>query len=155
QNRPADARRLLLDVKTKLPKNPAVAVKLAVNLMPDLPARARVEIDQFIKAAPRNPLGYVLLGEAQYRTGQFAEAEATLSKELAPSSRYPQVHFFLGKLAQQKGQTDKAIEHFENSLNIDRGYIPSRMALAEIFLKSDKLADAREEIRKTLEFDPG
>jgi tetratricopeptide (TPR) repeat protein len=155
QNRPVDVRKLLLDLKTKFPQSAAVAAKLATNLMPDQPDRARIEIDQVIKTQPKNPLGYILLGENQYRTGQFAEAEATLGKEPALSSPFPQVHYFLGNIAAQKGQTDQAIGHFEKSIAINKGYIPARMALAQTYLKTGKLGDSREEIRKILELAPG
>ncbi|HEY2382183.1 MAG TPA: tetratricopeptide repeat protein [Terriglobia bacterium] len=155
EKRPADVRKLLLDLKTKFPKDITVAVKLAQNLLPDQPDRALPEIDQVIKTQPKSPLGYVLLGEAQFRTGKFAEAEATLSKEPALSSPFPQVHFFLGNLATQKGQVNDAIGHFEKSAAINKNYLPARMALADLYLKTGKLADAREEVQKILAVAPG
>ncbi|MBO0800108.1 MAG: hypothetical protein J2P31_14910, partial [Blastocatellia bacterium] len=121
----------MLDLKTKFPQNATVAARLAANLMPDQPDKARPEIDQVIRTQPKNPLGYVLLGENQFRTGQFTEAEATLGKEPALSSPYPEVHFFLGNIAAQKGQIDQAVGHFEKSLTVNKSYIPARMALAE------------------------
>src|SRR5215831_7666485 len=154
QNRPADVRKLLLGLKTKFPQDAVVAAKLATNLMPDQPDKARTEIDQVIRTQPKNPLGYVLLGENQFRTGQFTEAEATLSKEPALSSPFPQVHFFLGKIAAQKGQTDQAAGHFAKSLAVNKSYIPARLALAETYLKTGKLADSREEIQTILELAP-
>lgn len=155
ENRPADVRKLLLDLKTKFPKDITVAVRLAQNLLPDQPDRAMPEIDQVIKTQPKNPLGYVLQGEAQFRTGKFAEAEATLSKEPALSSPFPQVHFFLGNLAEQKGQVNDAVGHFEKSVAVNKNYLPARMALAEIYLKTGKLADSRQQVQKILAVAPG
>src|SRR5262249_33732666 len=123
-NRPADARRLLLDLKKKFPKNLDVSIKLATNLMPDQPERGRQEIDQIIKTSPQNALGYVLLGESQFRMGQFDAAEATLGKDPAVNSRIPQVQFILGELAMRKGQVDPAIDHFEKSIAVDARFIP-------------------------------
>jgi len=154
QNRPADVRKLLLDLKTKFPQNIAVAAKLAANLIPDQPDKARPEIDQVIRTQPKNPIGYVLLGENQFRTGQFTEAEATLGKEPALSSPFPQVHFLLGNIAAQKGQIDQAVGHFQKSLTVNKSFIPARMALAETYLKTGKLADSRAEIRTILELAP-
>jgi tetratricopeptide (TPR) repeat protein len=155
QGRPADVRKLLLDLKTKFPQSVPVATRLATNLMADQPDRARTEIDQIIKMQPKNPLGYVLLGENQFRKGQFTEAEATLSKEPALSSPVPQVHFFLGSIAAQKGQVDQAIGHYQKSLALNKGYIPARMALAQIYLRTNKLADSRQELQTVLESAPG
>jgi tetratricopeptide (TPR) repeat protein len=154
QNRPADVRKLLLDLKTKFPKNAEVAAQLATNLMLDQPERARNEIDQIIKTQPKNPLGYALLGEYQFLTRQFTEAEATLGKEPALSSRFPQVHYYLGKIAAQKGQIDQAVGHFEKLLMVNKSYIPARLALAETYLKTGKLADSRGEIQAILELEP-
>jgi tetratricopeptide (TPR) repeat protein len=155
QNRRGDVRKLLLDLKTKFPKNFAVASALAVDLMQDQPDRARTEIDQMIKTDPRNPLGYLLLGESQFIAGQFAAAEETLGKDPALNSRFPQVHFFLGDLAVRKGQLDQAIDHFHKSLALNKTYLPARLALAETFLKKGKLAESREEVRNTLQIAPG
>src|ERR1043165_7848077 len=72
---PADARRLLLELKEKFPKSIDVAAKVALNLLQDQPDRARTEIDQIIKMEPNNPIGYVLLGEHQFLSGQYDAAE--------------------------------------------------------------------------------
>ena len=153
ENRPGDVRKLLVDLKTKFPKDVTVATKLAQNLLSDQPDRAMPEIDQIIKTQPNDPFGYVLLGEAQFRRGKLAEAEATLSKEPALSSPYPEVHFLLGNLALQKGQVNEAVGHFEKSAAI-KNYVPARMVLAELYLNTGKLADSRQQIEQALAVDP-
>jgi tetratricopeptide (TPR) repeat protein len=154
RNRLDEARNLLFDLTRKFPKNVDVSIKLATNLMPDQPERARQEIDQIIKTSPQNVFGYVLLGESQFRLGQFDAAEATLRKDPALNSRIPQVHFILGELAMRKGQVDPAIDHFQKSIAVDTRFIPARLALAEIFLNKGKLADSHQEIGKILEIAP-
>jgi tetratricopeptide (TPR) repeat protein len=154
-NHPADARKLLLDLKSKFPANFELATKLATNLMADQPEQARKEIDQLLNAQPKNPLGYVLLGELQFRAGQFDAAEATLGKDPALNSRFPQVHFFLGNLAIRKGQIDQAQDHYQKSLSVNNAYLPARLALAELFMNRGKLADSRVEVEKVLKAAPG
>jgi tetratricopeptide (TPR) repeat protein len=154
-NHPADARKLLQDLKSKFPTNFELATKLATNLMADRPELARKEIDQVIDTQPKNPLGYVLLGELQFRSGQFDAAEATLGKDPALDSRFPQVHFFLGNLAIRKGQVDQAQDHYQKSLSVNNGYVPARLALAELFMNKGKLADSRVEVQKVLKAAPG
>lgn len=153
-NRGVDARKLLLDLKTKFPRNLEVSARLAANLIPDQPERARIEIDQITKAEPKSPVGYVLLGEYQYRLAQFDAAEATLGKDPALNSPFPQVHFLLGALARRKGQLDPSIDHFQKALKINAAFVPARLALAESFITKGRPADAREEIQRILKIDP-
>src|SRR5262249_27482198 len=85
KGRAADARKLLFDMRTQFPKSLAVTSTLAQNLLVDQPDKARVEIDEVIKAAPKNPIGYILLGQLQYNSAKYDDAEATLGKEPAIS----------------------------------------------------------------------
>jgi len=149
-SRPADARKLLLDLKGRFPQDVGVAARLAQILIQDQPDRARTEIDQILKADPRNPIGHILLGELQFFSRQYEEAEATLSKDPAVNSPFPEPHFFLGRLAALKGQTDQAQQHYQKSLEVNAGYLPARMALAELFMNKGRFADARVEVRNLL-----
>src|SRR5262249_10311725 len=139
----------------KFPANTAVSTKLAVTLLQTEPDRARTEIDQILKAEPKNPIGPILLGELQFFAGKYDEAEATLGKDPAINSPHPEPHFFLGNIAQRKGQNDQAQDHYQKSLAVNAGYLPARAALAGVFLSAGRLADSREELRKVLTVQPG
>ena len=153
--RRADARKLLMETKNKFPKNIAVAGRVALDSMQDHPDRARAEIDQIIKAEPKNPAGYILLGQLQYLSGQYDAAEATFGKDPAVNSPFAQPHFFLGNIAMRKGQIDQALSHYQKSLSVNSGYLPARVALAEVFLDKGRLADSKEELKKALDMQPG
>ncbi len=155
QNRAPDARKLLLELKPKFPNNVPVDAKLAGNLMQDRPKDAQPVIDEILKNEPKNPVGYVLLGELQYRTRQFDAAEATLGKDPALNSQFPQPHFLLGNIAALKGQLDQAQDHYQKALAINGQYMPARMASAENYLSKGNVADSREEVRKVLAAQPG
>jgi len=150
-NRLADARKLLLELKRKFPKNVGVAIKLATNLLQDRPEEARKEIDEILKAEPTNPAGHVLLGELEFTNGKMEAAEATLGTNPALNSPYPQAHFLLGSLSARKGNIDQAREHYQKSLAVNKNYAPARVALAEIYMNQGKLGDARQELRTVLE----
>jgi tetratricopeptide (TPR) repeat protein len=154
-NRAPEARKTLLEAKKKFPKSVDLSVKLATNLMQDQPDQARKEIDQIVQSEPRNPVGHLLLGELQYKTGKFDEAEATLGKDPALNSPFAQVHFLLGNLARRKGQVDQAQDHYQKSLALNGEYLPSRLALAEVFVEKGRLQDSREEVKKALQVQPG
>ena len=151
RDRTEDARKLLLELKEKFPKNLDVSTKVALNFLLEQPERAKTEIDEILKAEPNNAVGHVLLGEYQFVSGKYDEAEKTLSTAPAVDSAFPQVHFFLGNIAMQKGQADQAMFHYQKSLAVNGKYVPARVALAEIFLNKGKIADSKEEIRKALE----
>src|SRR5262249_31103899 len=131
RGRSADGEKLLLETKQKFPKDMNVAAKIASRFLQTQPERARPEIDMLIKNGPNNPLGYVLLGELQFNTGQFDEAEATFNRNPAINSPFAQPHFFLGNLALRKGQADQAIDHYQKALGVNGSYVPARIALAE------------------------
>jgi tetratricopeptide (TPR) repeat protein len=154
EGRPADARKLLVELKQRFAGNVTVQAKLAENLIQDQPEQARREIDEIIKNEPQNPLGAILRGEWQVARGQFDAAEATFSGNPAIGSDYPHPHYFLGNLAQRKNQLDVAQGHYQKALQLNNGYLPARTALAETFLKKGLTADAREEIRKVLAAEP-
>jgi tetratricopeptide (TPR) repeat protein len=154
QNRSSDARNLLLDLKKRFPQSLEVAAKLAVNLIEDQPDRARPEIDQIVKAEPKNPVGQILLGELQFASSQYTEAEATFGKDFLINGPFPEPHFFLGRIAAAKGQVDQAQDQYQKSLAANGRYLPARLAMAEIFLNRGRLAESREEIRKLLDTQP-
>jgi len=78
KDRVADAQNLLLDLEKRFPENIDVAGQLAASLMLDQPSQAQTRIDRIMKSDPKKPLGPVLLGELQFLSGKFEEAEATL-----------------------------------------------------------------------------
>jgi tetratricopeptide (TPR) repeat protein len=154
RSRRPDAKKLLLEIKQKFPANIDVATMIAVTLLQSDPDQARPEIDQILKSQPKNPIGPILQGELQFFTGKYQEAEATLGKDPAINSGYPEPHFFLGNIAERKGQIEKAQEHYQKSLEVNGAYLPARTALAEVFLNKGRLTDSREEIRKVLAVQP-
>jgi tetratricopeptide (TPR) repeat protein len=154
-NHAPEARKILLEAKKKFPKSIDLSVKLAANEMQDQPNEARKEIDQMLQLEPRNPVGHILLGELQYKTGKFDEAEATLGRDPALNSPFPQVHFLLGNLSRRKGLVDQAQDQYQKALALNREYLPARLALAEVFVAKGRLQDSREEVKKALQVQPG
>jgi tetratricopeptide (TPR) repeat protein len=149
--RQPDARNTLSELKKQFPENIDVAVKTALDLMQDQPEKAQAEIDLILKTAPKNPIGYLLLGNSQFAAGKYDDAEKTLNNTLVLDSPLPQVHFILGNIAVMKGLVDSGLFHYQKSLAVNSSYLPARVALAEVFLAKGRLADSKEELRKALE----
>jgi tetratricopeptide (TPR) repeat protein len=154
RERPLDSRKLLQEIEPKFPDNMEVRIRLAASLLPDQLDKARAEIDRILKAEPKSPVGQVLLGELQFASGQYNEAEATLGKDPAINSPFPEPHFYLGNIARAKGRLDEAQDRYQNSLLKNGGYIPAKVGLAQVFMQKGKTADAREEIRQVLSVRP-
>jgi len=154
KNRPADAEKLLSETKQKFPKSLDVAEKIALRFLKNQPDRARPEIEQILKAEPNNIVGNILLGELYVLTGQYDAAEAAFGKKSVLDGRFPQPHYFLGKIAFKKGQQNQAVDHYQKALAINRNFLPARVELADVLLNSGRLADSREEIGKALAVDP-
>jgi tetratricopeptide (TPR) repeat protein len=153
QNRRADARKVLLEAKSRFPESTELAIKIAQNLLIDKPEQAKQEIDRVLKAEPYNPAGYILLGEYQYSVGQYPEAAATLGKEPAISSPTPQVHYLLGKISMRNGKADEAQTHLEQSARMNDRYLAPKIALAELFIAKGQYSDARQQVQQTLKID--
>jgi len=154
RNRQEDARKVLIEAKSKFPESTELAMKIAENLLANKePQPAKQEIDRILKAEPYNPAGYVLLGEYQYSIGHFDEAAATLGKEPAISSPFPQVHYLLGKMSVRDGKLDEARTHFEESTRLSDRYLAPKIALAELFIAKGQYSDARQQVEQTLKID--
>jgi uncharacterized protein HemY len=69
RNQPMEARKLLLELKGKkeFAENLALAKVLAESFMSDEPARSQIEIDQILKARPKDPQGLLLQGRLQFQ----------------------------------------------------------------------------------------
>lgn len=154
QGRTDDAMRVLTEAKAKLKGSVPLSIEIAGFLIPSKLDEARREVDEILKAEPRNPAGHVLLGQLKYASEDYDGAAETLGKPPAYGSPYPQVYFLLGNMALRKGQLDEAQSHFQESLSYERNYLPSLIALTDLFLMKGNVSEARTRISQVLEIDP-
>jgi tetratricopeptide (TPR) repeat protein len=150
RNQLVEARKVLLELKSKeeFKEDLGLAARLATNFMADEPTRARIEIDQILKAKPEDPLGLLLLGRLQFQLGEYDDAKATLSKPQAVNSGQWEVFFILGSIEAKMANLDRSIEHYQKALTLNPDYYVARVALASVLLDKGKTADARVEIDK-------
>ena len=150
RNQPMEARKLLLELKGKkeFAENLALAKVLAESFMSDEPARSQIEIDQILKARPKDPQGLLLQGRLQFQLMDYDKARATLSEPQALNSGQPEVHYLLGTLEAKDNNLDRATEYFQKALTLNPNYFVARVALSSVLLDRGKTADARLEIDK-------
>ena len=81
-------------------------------------ARA-VTIERAIELQPR--AGHVIdsLGWVRYQEGKYSEAVELLERAARLSAPDPIIHNHLGDAYQQAGEVDKAIEHWQSSIELD------------------------------------
>jgi len=153
QNRSADSANVLFELKKKFSENMEVAIAIIEAVMTSQPDRAQSEIDQIRKANPKNPVGILLLARLQFSKGQLAAAETTIQKELGNTSM-PAAEYLLGQIADARGNLDLAQTHYQKSLQLNAGYLASRLGLAEVFFKQGSFKEARTEVKRVLDAQP-
>lgn len=77
---------------------------------------AETMLTKVLQAQPEHRRAMQLHGACLFRMGKVAEAEGVLESAL-PLNPSPQiVHYYLGLIAESKGEKDKALEHYREAL---------------------------------------
>jgi tetratricopeptide (TPR) repeat protein len=58
----------------------------------------------------------LLKGEVLFRRGKLDEAQSVLQDSLALNPSPELAHYFLGRIAETRGEKDKALEHYREAL---------------------------------------
>jgi tetratricopeptide (TPR) repeat protein len=104
------------------------------------------------------------LAEALSRDGaepgsdREAEAIRALEQSVRSNPGVPQSRVLLGKMLLRRGQVDRAIEHFEKALDLDKDNVAAAYQLAQVYRKNGKPQRAAELfaiVSKAKEEDPG
>lgn len=133
----------------------------AVKEYPDIPrlrliyASALVHLDKLSEAREQFQ---VLLNQSPYdveillslalislESGMVAESENYFKQLLALGQRKSTANYYLGWMAEQKGEYDQAREYFLNVMP-GKEFMTSRVALAQMLLKQGKVAEARQQL---------
>jgi tetratricopeptide (TPR) repeat protein len=155
EGRAAEADRILLDLRETFPSDTGVAASLAQALMLEDPERSRAEIDRILQIDPEGTAGHILLGTWLFTEGRYEEAEASLSRDRVVEGSSPVASFLLGRIAEIRGDPDRARIEFRNSVNLNPAYLPARLALAELLIRQGgRLEEARVEVSGVLALDP-
>jgi tetratricopeptide (TPR) repeat protein len=79
---------------------------------------------------------------------RFDEAMQLLQSWSADYPENPQPHYLMGLTYGERGQIPLAITSLQRAVELDRGYFPARLALANALLDSRKAKEALEEFQK-------
>jgi Flp pilus assembly protein TadD len=95
---------------------------------------------------PAHAPSLLLLGNTQFKKGNYAEAASALEKYLELQPNDARAHASLGLVYGQLGMADKSEAEFRNSLTID-GNADSAFGLAKLYYEQNKLEAALEHIQ--------
>ena len=115
---------------TMAPKTPELHYNLALALFANSNiVEARVALERALKIRPDYVKALVLLGRCLAATEQFDDAEQAFTKAITiePNNYLP--HYRLGRLHVYKGNSAKATESLDASLNINQQLMPAQEAL--------------------------
>ncbi|WP_252178967.1 tetratricopeptide repeat protein [Endozoicomonas sp. 4G] len=141
-----EAEKMLADAVKKHPENPRLRLiyaRVLVHL--DKLSEARKQFQVLLDQSPYDVEVLLSLALISLESGMLAESEKYFKQLLALGQRKSTAHYYLGWMAEQKGQYDQAQEYFLNVMP-GKDFMMSRVALVQMLLKQGKVAEAREQL---------
>jgi tetratricopeptide (TPR) repeat protein len=115
--------------------------------------RARSLFQDAIASDGGSTLARVRLGRVLWRLGERAAAQAELEKAIERSPGAPLLslaHLFLGRVHEDAGRLEQAVEHYRLSLALDPGAQAAAVALSHGLRRSGEMEEARAVLRLAL-----
>jgi len=112
-------------------------------------------LESAVKADPRFALGFASLGEAYRLKNQvdpnpkwIDQASASLKRAAGLNDRLPVVYVTLGRIHQDSGKHDLALQQFEQALRLNPRDADALNGLAHAYEKAGRIADAEAFFKK-------
>jgi Tfp pilus assembly protein PilF len=124
--------------------------KLDKNEEAERALRKAVELDP--KFAP----AYAYLGLIRARTGAYAEAISLYESALKADKKLAVVHHLIADaMLKQMNADARVIEtHLRQSVEMDPAFMPARLSLGKLFMRSQRWTDAAAEFEQVIKLDP-
>ena len=139
----AQTLRLLDAAAAQKPENPLVAQRIAdLYLLHGQSEKAEPLYLELLKRFPNIPGLRERLANIYIRLDRNAEAEKLLQEISRDNPTDPATHFFLGSLAYEAKQYDKAAEHYETALKLNPDFEPLYYDLAGVHIARNQPTEA-------------
>jgi Tfp pilus assembly protein PilF len=117
---------------------------------------AFVEFQKAIEQNPKDRDTRYALAHIYYQQQNFAEAERELKRVLKIDDRYPEAWNYLGKVYDEQGRTDLALEQFDRALSFPTYGTPDRSHYnkGRVYLKKGQPDKALESFLAALRVNP-
>ena len=85
---------------------------------------------------------------------QYPEAQTLLEKSLQKDSHNPETFYYLGLIAQEQNEDERAIELFKQAIKLVASFAHAHIALGSTYLKLKNYALAQQELEIGVKLDP-
>ena len=108
-----------------------------------------------LQLLPDNPQAQMYLGYTLLEQKKFPEARAWLEKSLLKDKSVPETFYYLGRLAQQESEDERAMELFRKAIELAPSYAFAHAALGASYLRLRNYPLAQQELELSIKLDPG
>lgn len=112
-------------------------------------------LEQAIKAAPRDPAAYNVLGGALRAIGDFERAVDVYKKALRSDGDFTDGHFNLANTYRDLNRLDEAAAHYAKAVALEPAFADAHFNLGLTFNALERFEDAEAAYRETLVHTPG
>jgi tetratricopeptide (TPR) repeat protein len=120
---------------------------------PDL-QEAEQAFRQFLKSRPDDSQGQINLGYVLLKQKRYAEARNLLERSTEKENATPESYYYLGLIAQEQNEDNRAVELFEKAIQLLPTYAYAHIALGSIYLKLKNYTRAQAELETGVKLKP-
>ncbi|HEY3700446.1 MAG TPA: tetratricopeptide repeat protein [Spongiibacteraceae bacterium] len=144
--RPKEAFARLQQMVEQNPYNRRLRLQYARLLTQSDMNKAREQFAILVAQSPGDADMLLSLALVSKETNALDEAEAYFQKLLAMNQHVQEAHFYLGQIAEQRGDRDTAIKHYEE-IPPGPDFFPALGRILELQLADNNIAGARKHLR--------
>jgi tetratricopeptide (TPR) repeat protein len=152
-----DCRARITEVESKVaalqPRSAPAASATPSSGSPELPLDRLTELQQAVKASPKDPAAYRDLGVVCFQLGQINPAIDALGHSIALDPNNVYAHNYLGCALMRKGHLEAAAKEFRKTIELDEGLTEAHYNLAILYATEDPpaLTAAKTHYKRALE----
>lgn len=154
---PAAAIIRLQESLTLLPRSSKLWFALGVaQAASDKYDEAARSFERALEIEPRFAPALAYLGITHAQQGRYGEAVALYERALAINDQLAAAHYLLADaMLQQQGADNGRLErHLTRSVELDPAFLPARLALARLYLRTERAAEAAAQLERVVAADP-
>jgi Tfp pilus assembly protein PilF len=112
--------------------------------------------DRALEIEPRFAPALAYLGMTHAQQGRYGEAVSLYERALAINDQLAAAHYLLADaMLQQQGADNARLErHLSRSVELDPAFLPARLALAKLYLRTERAAEAVVQLERVVAADP-
>jgi len=126
---------------------------LVVSFSED-PSQAFPYLDRFHALRPNDAEGLLALGTASFRAKDFDSAAKWLQQAASNPTTAADAHLYLGRIARQQGQLEKAATELKQSLALRPDQPVAMSELGQIHFTDQDYTNAEKDFERALKNDP-